>query len=220
MESLTTSHRYYIGLLSGLLLVFLITPFLGHGSYGSQLLNFALIITLLFCVLVIGHSKKMVFITSVLASPLILKSFGVLIGVDFEISQLTSALFGVAFIGHTIAAMLRDMFMTNRVDRSIIIGSVSLYFLLGLLWGFIYLVIEVLYPGSFQYSSNHLAAAKDHTPLLMYYSLVTLTTLGYGDITPISEPARAMATMQAITGQIYLTVLVARLVGMHIAQKD
>ena len=55
------------------------------------------------------------------------------------------------------------------------------------------------------------------TALTLYYSIVTLTTLGYGDITPRTPPARMFAAMEAVTGQIYLTVLVARLVGMHIA---
>ena len=56
-----------------------------------------------------------------------------------------------------------------------------------------------------------------HFPSLLYYSLVTLTTLGYGDITPLTPFSRTLASMQAVFGQVYLAVLVARLVGMHIA---
>jgi hypothetical protein len=53
---------------------------------------------------------------------------------------------------------------------------------------------------------------------VIHSSFVTLTTLGYGDITPVSAPARSFATMEAMAGQVYLEVLVARLVGMHISQ--
>lgn len=54
----------------------------------------------------------------------------------------------------------------------------------------------------------------------MYFSLVTLTTLGYGDIIPLSAPAKSVVVMEALVGQIYLTVLIARLVGIHIANKS
>ena len=110
--------------------------------------------------------------------------------------------------------------LSTRVDGALIIGSICLYLLLGLMWGFIYIAIDQLYPDSFNYDFLHIIEVYDPMPELMYFSMVTLTTLGYGDITPLSSPARAMATMQAVTGQIYLTVLVARLVGMHIAQKQ
>ncbi len=59
----------------------------------------------------------------------------------------------------------------------------------------------------------------DDSTAVIYYSFVTLTTLGYGDIVPISPAARVLATGEAVIGQIYLTVLVARFVGMHIAQE-
>jgi Na+/H+-dicarboxylate symporter len=58
----------------------------------------------------------------------------------------------------------------------------------------------------------------EHTTTALYFSFVTLTTLGYGDITPVSTAARMLATIQAVIGQMYLTVLVARFVGMHISQ--
>ncbi len=219
MQHHVTSHRYYIGLLAGLLAVFLISPFFGHGSSGSHLLGAALVFTLLFCILVISHSKELMLVAGLLALPLVISSLGALIGTEFVVNSLLSASCGVALMLLIISVMLRDMFQSTKVDGALIIGSISLYLLLGLMWGFIYLAIDQLYPGSFNYNFMQTMEVKDPTPALMYYSMVTLTTLGYGDITPLSAPARAMATMQAVAGQIYLTVLVARLVGMHIAQK-
>lgn len=219
MQHHVISHRYYIGLLASLLAVFLISPFFGHGSFGSHLLGAALIFTLLFCVLVIDRSKKLMVIAGLLAVPLVVSSVGALLGVSIAVNSLLSASCGVAFVLLIISVMLRDMFQSTKVDGALIVGAISLYLLLGLMWGFIYLALDQLDPGSFNYNFMQTIEIKDPTPALMYYSMVTLTTLGYGDITPLSAPARAMATMQAVAGQIYLTVLVARLVGMHIAQR-
>ncbi len=219
MRHQVTSHLYYIGLFAGLLAVFLISPFFGYGSFASQLLGAALIFTLLFCVLVIGQGKKLMLIAALLAAPLVINICGTLFGQTVAVGLLTSSLSGIAFVLLIIIVMLRDIFLSTKVDGALIIGAISLYLLLGLMWGFIYLAIEQLYPGSFNYDFMQTLEIKDPMPALMYYSMVTLTTLGYGDITPLSPPARGMATMQAVAGQIYLTVLVARLVGMHIAQK-
>lgn len=220
MQNSITSHQYYIGLLAGLLAVFLISPFFGHGSSGRLLLAAALMVTLLFCILVISHNKKLIVIASLLSLPLMMSSIGAFMGLEFIVSSLLSACCGIALLLLIISVMLRDMFESSRVDAALIIGSISLYLLLGLMWGFIYIAIDQLYPGSFNYDFLHVIEIYDPMPELMYFSMVTLTTLGYGDITPLSAPARAMATMQAVSGQIYLTVLVARLVGMHIAQKQ
>lgn len=220
MQNFVTSHRYYIGLLAGLLAVFLVSPFFGHGSSGRLLLAAALIFTLLFCILVISHNRKLIVIAGLLSLPLMISSIGALVGLELIISSLFSACCGIALILMIVSVMLRDMFVSTRVDGALIIGSICLYLLLGLMWGFIYIAIDQLYPDSFNYDFLHIIEVYDPMPELMYFSMVTLTTLGYGDITPLSSPARAMATMQAVTGQIYLTVLVARLVGMHIAQKQ
>ncbi len=213
-----TSRHYYLGLLASLIAVFGIAPFFDKGTLVNQLLNASFIVTLLFSVLVISHSKKFVIVASILAIPFFLENLQLLFGYDIVISTSTMALCGTAFVLIVIITMLRDMFTSTTVDLPLIIGAVSLYFLLGMLWGLIYLAISQFFPGSFHFDFVHTPQMKDQAGMFMYYSIVTLTTLGYGDIIPLSPPARAMASMEAIAGQIYLTVLVARFVGMHIAQ--
>ncbi len=154
-----------------------------------------------------------------LAAPLVVGSVSALFDQKIAMLSLTSHLSGTAFVLLIISIMLRQMFLSTKVDGALIIGAISLYLLLGLMWGFIYMTIDHISPGSFNYNFIQTLEIKDTTPMFMYYSMVTLTKLGYGDITPLSNPARTMAAMEAVTGQIYLTVLVARLVGMHIAQK-
>ena len=110
----------------------------------------------------------------------------------------------------------------GKVTANTIAASLCIYFLLAVLWAEVYSIMELVEPGSFvvagsENGDERLELGGRATSLTLYYSLVTLTTLGYGDIIPRTAPARMFAAMEAVTGQIYLTVLVARLVGMHIA---
>jgi voltage-gated potassium channel len=87
--------------------------------------------------------------------------------------------------------------------------------LLGLAWGFAYLIAEAFFTGSVRGLDSQLW--QNNLEQLLYYSMVTLTTLGYGDITPIQPVARFLAYMEAITGIFYTTVLVASLIGVRLA---
>jgi hypothetical protein len=79
-------------------------------------------------------------------------------------------------------------------------------------------LVEILQPGSFNLAKGTaMKFGGSETIFAVYFSYVTLTTLGYGDITPLSGAARTLAIVEATTGQIYLAVLVARLVGLHVA---
>jgi hypothetical protein len=95
------------------------------------------------------------------------------------------------------------------------------YLLLGMVWAMVFSLIEILAPGSFLHGGQPLVAILSETrqpPIsgFIYYSFVTLTTLGYGDITPNSSPAAAFSSLEAVTGQFYIAILVARLVALHI----
>jgi len=130
----------------------------------------------------------------------------------------------IAFLGFAVALIVRHLFVVDRVDADLICASLCGYLLLGFLWANVYSLVEVADRDSFALA--HVEAGGDgslrfrgaQTAYAVYYSFVTLTTLGYGDVTPLSTPARIFAVLEAVLGQIYLAVLVARLVGLHIAQ--
>ena len=105
----------------------------------------------------------------------------------------------------------------GAVTADKIYGALCVYLLIGLTWGFMFLTLEGFQPGSFQFGQARSSGIEKDPATLVYFSFVTLSTVGYGDITPLSPPARSFAFMEAIIGQIYLAVLVARLVGLHIA---
>jgi hypothetical protein len=108
---------------------------------------------------------------------------------------------------HILVYVLRP----GRVDTEKIYAAICVYFFIGVVWKNFYLLVDQLIPGSF--GPTELARGS-----LLYFSFITLSTLGYGDITPANGPAQALAYLEALTGQLYLTILVARLVGLHIAE--
>jgi Ion channel len=114
--------------------------------------------------------------------------------------------------------LLRYLFESSAVSRDMIYAGICLYLVVGLIWSFIYVAIEIYLPGSFSHSvKGELALASPQVMLgqFIYFSYVTLSTLGYGDITPITRLARSWATIEAIIGQFYLAVVVARLVASY-----
>ena len=116
-----------------------------------------------------------------------------------------------AFSCVAIKFSVQEVFMKGSVDLNKIIGSVCIYLLLVIAWAIAYDFLELMTPGSFEglSSTGGLSRFDEFT----YYSLVTITTLGYGDITPANLLAGITAGLQATTGVFYTAVLVASLVG-------
>jgi voltage-gated potassium channel len=101
-----------------------------------------------------------------------------------------------------------------------ILGVVCGYLLLGIIWGLVYSAVETAFPGSFAAAVGRDRPAPERLSrgTLGYYSFITLATVGYGDVTPVSPLARTLAWMEAIAGQFYLAILVAGLVGLKVTQ--
>jgi hypothetical protein len=132
------------------------------------------------------------------------------------LSLVSFAFFFVVIILDILAFILRS----ERVTADIIFASVSAYLLIGFLWSFFYVILEYLSPGSFSIPAFDAPqgeiATRDRYDHLSYFSFVTITTLGYGDIAPRGTGARSLAMLEAVTGQMYIAVLIARLVALHI----
>ena len=116
------------------------------------------------------------------------------------------------------------VFRDESVTGDTIAGAVCAYLLIGVTWGTAYALLLVVSPDSLSVSPALAQASgwgksiSAFTPVLQYYSFTTLATLGYGDVSPLSPVARALSVMEGLTGQLYLAVLVARLVGIHTAR--
>jgi len=127
------------------------------------------------------------------------------------------------FLGYICALILREVLRTTEVDLEVILAALCVYLMLALIWGVAYQVIETVNPGSFAIPAAMIEGAanpeREVSGALQYFSYVTLTTLGYGDILPVAPLARSFAITEALIGQIFLVTLIARLVAMQTATR-
>ena len=111
--------------------------------------------------------------------------------------------------------VIGQVLFSGPVDSNKIVGAICVYLLLGLIWALCYLLIAQLVPGA--YNGLEQAPWYENFSAVAYYSYVTLTTLGYGDISPVVPIARFLVYMEAITGVLYMAILVASLVGIRLS---
>lgn len=131
------------------------------------------------------------------------------------------------FFGYVIWSILSELMGTRHSTSERIFGALCAYILIGVVFALLYAHLEYRDPGEAAFTVSNTAIIESTPteagllPLFIYYSFVTLTTLGYGDITPVSDAARTLAWMEALIGQLYLAVMVAGFVAAHItASRD
>jgi hypothetical protein len=122
---------------------------------------------------------------------------------------------GLLFIGFVVIELLRFIFYAPRVDSEVLCAAVAGYLLSGLAWSLAYSLLDRLDPNSFVFTlgPNYRQSMNGFTGL--YFSFITLSTVGYGDIVPVSPVARMLAIVEAIFGMFYTTLLIARLVSLY-----
>jgi voltage-gated potassium channel len=122
-----------------------------------------------------------------------------------------------AFLIFVICAILGYIFRRQEVDPDTIAGSIVVYLLMALTWAFLYRIVEIFEPGSFGFNNR----VTELTPSeFRYFSLMTITTVGYGDVTPVGSIARGFAALEAVVGQLFLVILVSWLVGMYVSRRS
>ena len=125
-------------------------------------------------------------------------------------------IFGILFVGFTISCLTRFIFNEKEVTKEVIYAAIIVYLLMAIMWAFGYFILDYLYSGSF----SHPAGQHPDYYRFLYFSFVTITTLGYGDVLPLTQKASSLAILEAISGQMYLVVVVAWLVGMHVSRRS
>jgi hypothetical protein len=123
---------------------------------------------------------------------------------------------GVLFTGLVIANFLAIMFQSDEVTREVIFAALLSYLLAALMWAFLYTFLKLVDPASFNID---LSQPEGYLSVFQYYSFVTITTLGYGDITPMTGVAKSFSALEAVVGQLYVVVVIAWLVGNYVRQK-
>ncbi len=220
-ESVTwlATHRYAI-LFGALVLGLVTTPAVdavvaGHwlpAIVAAKAMHWALLIFA--CILAVGRGRALV------AMGVAALLGAALEGIDAfwpgaQIAEAGKAIFLCSMIGWALVHLIRRTFSAQVVQASNLHAAAAIYLLLGFAFATAYQLLHVLHPGAFRIPEDT-GASKD---TFLYFSFVTLTTMGYGDITPVTGTARMLSVLEAIIGQIYLVVSVSRLVGLYVAQR-
>jgi hypothetical protein len=205
-----------LSLLIALLALLLLYPFFADSVMAHAFWDICSSAILLLGLYAISHVRRHLVIALVLAIAVLGTKWSAYV-IDNEMLLLVNYGLGVFFFTFTACLLLADVLRKGAVTADKIYGALCVYLLIGLTWGFMFLTLEGVQPGSFSLGQGQSTRIDKDPATLVYFSFITLSTVGYGDITPLSPPARSFAFMEAIIGQIYLAVLVARLVGLHIA---
>ena len=209
------SNRFLLML--GLILLMLIaSPFLREFVRLKLLLGVFNSVILLSALWAIGDKKYHLIIALVLAIPYLVTTWAGYI-VYTDALALADGFTNTIIFGFVAYVILRHVFTAADVTREVIFAAVVAYLFIAMAWANVYFTVELFFPGSYALPESGFDAGLVR---FMYFSFVTITTLGYGDITPLTDRAAGLAIVEALVGQIYLVVLVAWLVGMHVSSKS
>lgn len=212
------SKHGFRNLLFFLLLYLFISPFLVPYPSVAVVAHSLLSLTLFFSVWAVQKHQNYRSMAMVLLIPVLaLYWLGLYEIIPFD---LLSAYFLLAvFYKLLIIAFAGQLIRAQKIDLQVIYGTLCLYLIIGLFWGALYSLLYEVSPGSFSGVLLDMPTGALLTTF-NYFSIVTLTTLGYGDITPQNHAAGALCQIEAITGQFYIAVVVAWLVGNYIADRQ
>jgi hypothetical protein len=211
----------YLFLLVSLLLLIFFYPFFNGFRFAPRLLAALFLAILLSAVTAISASRKWVIAAACLAATAFCANLLMQFVDNLLLQALTMSAYGLFFSMITVV-ILRHILSVREVTSDTILGAICAYLVLGIVWTMVYSLMELLTPGSFLHGGVNISVGfpGSREPAIsnfIYYSFVTLTTLGYGDITPNSSPAAALSSLEAVTGQFYIAILIARFVGLYIS---
>ena len=189
--------------------------FVGESTRFSLLLALVLIAA----VVVNSHQRSLFVIASMIG-------FGSVVGIgyaayfDSHLVRIVSETLGLTLLGFTTLVMFNSLIQTDRVSQDAVVGGICVFLLIGLCFALVFILMTDLNPGALELGDEAIvrsnADSSAHATLLLYFSFVTLTTLGYGDVSPVGDMARMFAVAEALIGQLYLVVFLARLVALYV----
>ena len=210
----SAKHNQYLIFLIAVVLLSTVYPFfLGH-LVGLITLYVLISLTLVLGIYVIHDNNQLTFWSALLGLLTLISMWSsavlpevLLLGLIWTLSQLS-------FFGLVILSMMTRVLGSQKITKDTLLASASVYFLLAILWAMIFQLIELLQPNSFVIVEQ--PDAPISTDVLIYLSQTTLSSVGYGDVIPMTPLARSFAALLSMSGQLYLTVLVAVLIGVYL----
>ncbi len=208
-----------VELLAALILLFIVTPIVEdvpHGQFIEVLLLTIVLVSATFAIGVRGQSRW-------IGGVLVMVALGARWLQHFFPRFVPLWVFHAAalfFLVFVIFHLLRFVLGASRVNTDVLCTALAVYLLLGLLWALNYRFLAGLAPEAFAFSVGPEPARTMTAFNAFYFSFVVLSTVGFGDITPVSNAARMLAITEAVTGTFYMTVLIARLVSIYAPHRE
>lgn len=201
-----------VQLLIALGILFFTVPFIDELENSELIISVLFSVVMLSAVVSVANRRR----TLVIALMIVIPTLGSR-WINHVHSQLLPAhLFligGICLIAFVVFHLLQFVLGATEVDAEVLCASVSAYVMLGLIWTMAYWLVDTLNPGAFAFNTSGGSKTMEGFNAF-YFSFITLCTVGYGDITPISKVARMLAALEAMVGLLYVAVLIARLVGL------
>jgi hypothetical protein len=206
-------------LLAGLLVLIAVGPVLAEslGVLGVLLAELTLSITLVISLWSLQSSRSVFYVGIGAVVINILATIGWLV-FESNPANAVSRVSGLVFLSLSISGALVQVFRQDRVDLNKVVGALCIYLLIGAIFALLFQLLEDFLPGSFEGLEGHEGSALPWR--FVYFSFVTLSTLGYGDVLPLTIYAETLAVVEAVLGQFYLAILVAGLVGAYLSDRD
>jgi hypothetical protein len=212
-------HRFSAAeFLIAVVLLFVVSPFVELIPDGNLIETVLITLVLVMGVLAVGRRRRTLVVAVILALPAFIGKWVNHFRPDWvptEVFLVTGLLFVIFVVAHLLGFILR----APRVNSEVLCAGISTYLLLGLSWSFAYLLVAQLAPDAFFLNNGTTTGHSLHGADAFYFSLITLSTVGYGDIIPVSNVARMLAAMEAITGSLFVAVFIARLVALYSSER-
>lgn len=214
-------HSFLLLLIS-LLIMLIVPPYLREYSlihFEGLLLNPFITIIFLTSLYLVTDNRRFFIIGLLILLPVLVINTLYYFD-DKYLNSVIAPLSYIAFFAYICVFLGRFLARSKTVSINVIYAAVCIYFFIAIIWSFIYLTTYNTLENSFSFSiklQESLPPNKDPITLFSYFSFVTMTTLGYGDITPIHPIARAWVSAQTVIGQLYLAIVMARFVGLYIS---
>ncbi len=216
---LSTDAGLTVLLLSLVLVLFVLYPFVELRGPGRVLVSVSVSVILVSGAFSLSDRRGLRIATAILAAAALLVRW-LDHFLDSPAVTVTSLVATLAFLGLTIGGVLAKVLASGRITWHRLQGAIAVYLMLGLSWALLYSLVEIRNPGSFNVPSVEASVEEEGMDDFVYFSFVTLTTLGYGDMTPKGSEARTLTILEALVGQLFIGILIARLVSLQIAHSQ
>ncbi|MDJ0898108.1 MAG: ion channel [Xenococcus sp. MO_188.B8] len=207
----------YTQLLAIIIVLFILAPALS-GTIGQIMVSLVLTVTIIAIIRTLNLKKREFLLLLTLA----VASFGLDIQNSLRVGieqnktfVIVAKVIYILFILMALVTINQKIFSEKKVSGDTIQGGIAVFFLIGIAWALLYVIVYLLDPNAF----NQLIETVDLFDAMFYFSFTTVTTLGYGDISPISDIARTLANLEAVIGVMYPAIYISRIVALYTTQE-